>query len=125
MAIPLRFHPRPTTHLLVPSTLVKSTMTRQLAPTVGAAVSGVTFRAGILGEIGSTITVGSLEFDGNVGHFINNDTYMPAQNHLVSACVLPIGSANIFIGLTTEAMGFRGGSKRGREARNVENFQMR
>ena len=55
--------------------------------------------------------VGSVEFDGNVRHFINNGSYMSAQNHLVSACVLPIGSANVFIGLTAEAMGFRGGSK--------------
>ena len=96
---------------MAPPAMAKDTITRQLAPTVGPAASGVTFRAGILSGIGNTIMVGSLEFDGNVGHFINTDTYMPAQNHLVSSCVLPIGSANIFIGLTEEAMGFRGGSK--------------
>ena len=78
---------------------------------MGPAASGVTFRAGVLGGIGSTITVGSLKFDGNVVHFINNGTYMPADNPLVSARILPIGSANIFIGLTAEAMGFCGGSK--------------
>ena len=82
-----------------------------MAPTVGPAASGVTFRAGILGGIGSTITVESLELHRNVGHFINNGSYMPAQNHLVSACVLPIGSANVFIGLSVESMSFRGGSK--------------
>lgn len=31
---------------------------------------------------------------------------MPARDHLVSAYIVPVGSVNIFIGLTAEALGF-------------------
>src|SRR5664279_5478535 len=85
---------------------------RQLAPTVGLAASGVTFRAGLLGGFGDTIAVGTaiIDVDGGFGRIVDNGAYMPARNHLVSACVVPVGSVNIFIGMTAEALGFRGGS---------------
>src|SRR5664279_522104 len=86
---------------------------RQLAPTVGQRASGVTFRAGLLGGFGDTIDVGTaiIDVDGGFGRIVDNGAYMPARNHLVSACVVPVGSANIFIGMTAEALGFRGGSR--------------
>src|SRR5664279_2389364 len=88
-------------------------MTRQLAPTVGPAASGVTFRAGLLCGFGDTITVGTAIIDknGGSGRIVNDNAYMPARNHLVSAYIIPVGSINIFIGLTEEALGFRGGSR--------------
>src|SRR5664279_6654798 len=59
--------------------------TRQLAPTVGPAASGVTFRAGLLGGFGDTITVGTTIIDknGGSGRMVNDNAYMPACNHLV------------------------------------------
>src|SRR5664279_3015751 len=86
---------------------------RQLAPTVGQRASGVTFRAGLLGGFGDTIDVGTaiIDVDGGFGRIVDNGAYMPARNHLVGAYVVPVGSINIFIGSTAEALGFRGGSR--------------
>ena len=89
----------------------KPTIHRQLAPTVGPATSGVSFREGILGGIGETITVGTAVFGESGGYIVDNDSYMPANNYLVSACIFPIGDHNIFIGMTAEALGLRGGSQ--------------
>ena len=86
----------------------KSTIHRQLAPTVGPATSGVSFREGILGGIGRSITVGTAVFGEAGGYIVNNDSYMPADDYIVSACILPIGSRDIFIGMTAEALGLRG-----------------
>ena len=74
-------------------------------------MSGVSFREGILGGIGKTITVGTVEFGESGGYIVDNDAYMPANDHLVSAYLFPIGDLNIFIGMTAEALGLRGGSK--------------
>src|SRR5664279_3673184 len=84
--------------------------TRQLSPTVGPAASGVTFRVGLLGGFGDTIAIGTatIDVDGGFGRIVYNGAYMPARNHLVSAYVIPVGSVNIFIGMTAEALGFRG-----------------
>ena len=88
-------------------------ITRQLAPTMGPAAAEVTFRAGLLGGFGDTITIDTTIIDenGSFGRIVNNNAYMPARNHLVSTYIIPVGSINIFIGSTTEALGFRGGSR--------------
>ena len=86
----------------------KSTIHRQLAPTVGPATSGVSFRAGLLGGIGRSITVGTAVFGEAGGYIVDNDSYMPADDYIVSAWILPIGSRDIFIGMTAEALGLRG-----------------
>ena len=89
----------------------KSRIHRQLAPTVGPATSGVSFREGILGGLGRSIAVGTAVF-GEAGSYIVNDcSYMPADDHIVSACILPIESRDIFIGMTAEALGLRGISR--------------
>ena len=85
----------------------KSRIHQQLAPTVGPATSGVSFREGILGGIGRSITVGTAVFSESGGYIVDDDSYMPANDYLVSACILPIGSRNIFIGMTAEALGLR------------------
>ena len=84
------------------------TIHRQLAPTVGPATSGVSFREGILGGIGRSITVGTAVFGESGGYIVDDDSYMPANDYLISACILPIGSRNIFIGMMAEALGLRG-----------------
>ena len=63
----------------------KSTIHRQLAPTVGPATSGVSFREGILGGIGRSITVGTAVFGEAGGYIVDNDSYMPAD--FVFRCV--------------------------------------
>ena len=68
-------------------------------------MSGVTFRDGILGGIGETITVGTAVFGEEGGYIVDDDSYMPANDYLVSACIFPIGVHNIFIGMTPEALG--------------------
>ena len=88
-----------------------STRHRQLAPTVGPSTYGVSFREGILGGIGETITVGTVELGENNGYIVDNNAYMPANDHLVSVYLFPMGDLNIFIGMTAEALGLRGGSK--------------
>ena len=88
-----------------------STIHRQLAPTVGLATSGVSFREGILGGIGETITVGTAVFGEEGGYIVDNDSYMPANDYLVSAYIFLIGDHNIFVGMTAEALGLRGGSR--------------
>ena len=82
-----------------------------MAPTVGPATSGVSFREGILGGIGETITVGTAVFGESGGCIVDGDSYMPANDYFVSACIFPIGSHNIFIGMTAEALGLRGESQ--------------
>ena len=69
------------------------------------------FRPGLLGGFGDTMSIGTVEYDGNGGRILANNAYMPTRNHLISACIVPVGSVNIFIGMTAEAMGFKGGSK--------------
>lgn len=76
---------------------------------MGPATSGVTFRAGILSGIGDTITVVTVIFDQEgSAHIVDDDSYMPAGEHLISAYLFPIGRHNIFIGMTAEALGLRG-----------------
>ena len=82
----------------------KSRIHRQLAPTVGPATSGVSFREGTLGGIGRSITIGTAVFGESGSYIVDDDSYMPANDYLVSACILPIGSHNIFIGMTAEAL---------------------
>ena len=89
----------------------RSTIHRQLVPTVGPATSGVSFREGILGGIGETITVGTIVFSETDGYIVDDDSYMPANDYLVSACIFPIGNHNIFIGMTAEALGLRGSNR--------------
>ena len=89
----------------------KSTIHRQLAPTVGQATSGVSFREGILGGIGRCITVGTVVFGEAGGYIVDDHSYMPADGYIVSACILPIGSRDIFIGMTAEALGLGGGNQ--------------
>ena len=86
----------------------RSIIHRQLAPTVGPATSGVSFREGILGGIGETITVGTAIFGEPAGYIVDDNSYMPANDYLVSACILPIGSHSVFIGMTAKALGLRG-----------------
>ena len=52
------------------------------------------------------MAVGPTVIDRNVGRIINNGAYIPGRNHLVNVYLLPIGSADIFIGLMAEALGF-------------------
>ena len=85
----------------------RSIIHRQLAPTVGPATSGVSFREGILGGIGKTITVGTAIFGEPAGYIVDDNSYMPANDYLVSACILPIGSHSVFIGMTAKALGLR------------------
>ena len=66
-----------------------STIHRQLAPSVGPATPRVTFRDGILGGIGETITVGTAIFGEEGGYIVDDDSYMPANDYLVSACIFP------------------------------------
>ena len=82
-----------------------STIHRQLAPTVGPTTPRVTFRDGILGGIGETITVGTAVSGEEGGYIVDDDSYMPTNDYLVSACIFPIGVHNIFIGMTPEALG--------------------
>ena len=90
---------------MAPNDGAKSTIHRQLVHTVGPAAPGVTFRDGILGGIGETITVGTAVFGEEGGYIVDDDSYMPANDYLVSACIFPIGVHNIFIGMTPEALG--------------------
>ena len=64
-----------------------------------------------MGGIGETITVGTSVFGERGGFIVDNDSYMPAKDHLVSAYLFPIGDLNILIGMTAEALGLHGGSK--------------
>ena len=96
---------------MAPDGRPNSIIHRQLAPTVGPATSGVLFREGILGGIGETITVGTTVFSEFGGYIVDDDSYMPANDYLVSACIFPIGDHNIFIGMTAEALGLCGGNQ--------------
>ena len=83
----------------------KSTIHRQLAPTVGPATTGVLIREEILGDIGKSIAVGTAVYGKAGGFIVNNASYMPTKDDIVSACILPIGSCNIFVGMTAKALG--------------------
>ena len=74
---------------MAPDGRPQSRIHRQLAPTVGPATSGVSFREGILGGIGEIITVETAVFGESGGYIVDNDSYMPANNYLVSACIFP------------------------------------
>ena len=78
---------------------------------MGPATSGVSFRAGILGGISETITIGTAVFGEEGGYIVDNDSYMPANDYLVSAYIFPIRDHNIFVGMTAEALGLRGASR--------------
>src|SRR5664279_4161137 len=99
---------------MAPHAMSSFPIVQQVGPTVGPAAFGVTFRAGLLGGFGDTITIGTAIIDenGGFGRIVNNNAYMPARNHLISAYIIPVGSINIVIGLTAEALGFRGGNKK-------------
>ena len=80
---------------------------RQLAPTVGPKVLGVTFQAGTLGGIVESIAVGrTINIDGNV--YINCDnTFLPANDYIVGCGIVLVGGIDIFIGYTPEAYGMQ------------------
>ena len=99
------FLPHALSRTMAPDGKPNSTIHRQLAPIVGPATSGVSFREGILGGIGETITVGTAVFGESGGYIIDNDSYIPANDYLISACIFPIGDHNIFVGITAEALG--------------------
>ena len=90
---------------MAPNDGANSTIHRQLAPTVGPATPRVTFRDGVLGGIGETITVRTAVFSEEGGYIVNDDSYIPANDYLISACIFPIGVHNIFVGMTPDALG--------------------
>lgn len=78
---------------------------RQLAPTVGHKVPGVTFQAGTLGGVGKQIAVGRVtRYDGH--SYVNSDeSWLPADDYLIGCAIIPIGGIDVFIGYTPEAYG--------------------
>jgi hypothetical protein len=67
---------------------------------VGIRRPGVTFLAGSLGSIGETIATGRVMYHGNVPVFINDGSWIPASDNVVTDTIMPSGGIDIFIGFT-------------------------
>ena len=78
---------------------------RQLAPTVGHKVPGVTFQAGTLGGVGKQIAVGRVTRYGGHSYVNSDESWLPADDYLIGCAIVPIGGINVFIGYTPEAYG--------------------
>ena len=78
---------------------------RQLAPTVGHKVPGVTFQAGTLGGVGKQIAVGRVTRYGGHSYVNSDESWLPTDDYLIGCAIVPIGGIDVFIGYTPEAYG--------------------
>ena len=91
---------------MAPLSRLDSTIPRQLAPTVGQEMSGVTFRAGSTGGIGDTIAVGLVSYfdETGAGHVLNDGFWTPAKEDPAGWSTVSIGGIDIFVGFTAKAL---------------------
>ena len=79
------------------------TIPRQLAPTVGPAVKGVTFRAGSKSGC-KEIAIGQVE-DINGVPFIDDSEWGPEADRVEFGYIVPIGSVKVFVGSVSRKLG--------------------
>ena len=91
---------------MAPLPRLDSTIPRQLAPTVGREMSGVTFRPGSTGGVSDTIAVGLVSYFAKTGagHVLNDGFWMPAKEDPAGWSTVSIGGFDIFVGFIAKAL---------------------
>ena len=91
---------------MAPLPRLDSTIPRQLAPTVGQGMSGVSIRPGATGGIGDTIAVGLVSYfdEAGAGHVFNDGFWTPAKEDPAGWSTVSIGGFDIFVGFTAQAL---------------------
>src|SRR6185369_3590479 len=85
-------NPTPSKSFMTPDV----TIPRQLAPTVGPAVKGVTFRAGSMKGAEDLVVGRIITVDGTP--LIDDSSWGPEADYLETGHVIPFGSINVFVG---------------------------
>ena len=91
---------------MAPLPRLDSTLPRQLAPTVGQEMSGVSFLPGSMGGIGDTIMVGLVSYfdQTGAGHIFNDGFWTPVKEDPAGWSTISIGGFDIFVGFIAKAL---------------------